>query len=184
MATVTCKYCGKKFNREKEPYIQIPAGTRFRYGHSQCYLDAVNSGKEKEIYEVYDPTKFVNCFWCSKAILPSDSDVTELPGLFGRYAHNTCQPSFSAMISACGAQISFTPITWAPLWSITRANRQQSISCVVQFSKCCTLNVIRFSSILPASLCFNRIPALRLCGNTPGYLPFPRCAARRYRFCR
>lgn len=90
MATVTCKYCGKKFNREKEPYIQIPAGTRFRYGHSQCYLDAVNSGKEKEIYEVYDPTKFVNCFWCSKAILPSDSDVIELPGLFGRYAHKSC----------------------------------------------------------------------------------------------
>ena len=46
MAVVTCKYCGKKFNREKESYIQIPAGTRFRYGHSQCYLDAVNNGKE------------------------------------------------------------------------------------------------------------------------------------------
>ena len=90
MATVTCKYCGKKFNREKEPYIQIPAGTRFRYGHGQCYLDAVNSGKEKEIYEVYDPAKFVNCFWCSKAMLPSDNDVIELPNLFGRYAHKKC----------------------------------------------------------------------------------------------
>ena len=90
MAVVTCKYCGKKFNREKEPYIQIPAGTRFRYGHSQCYLDAVNNGKEKEFYEIYDPKKFVNCFWCSKAILPTDEDVIELPDMFGRYAHKKC----------------------------------------------------------------------------------------------
>lgn len=90
MATVTCKYCGKKFNREKEPYIQIPAGTRFRYGHSQCYLDAVNNGKEKEIYEIYDPAKFVNCFWCAKAMLPTDKDVIELPDMFGRYAHKKC----------------------------------------------------------------------------------------------
>lgn len=90
MATVTCKYCNKKFNREKESYVQIPAGTRFRYGHAECYLNAVNNGKEKNIYEVYDPKKFVNCFWCSKAMLPSDEDVVKLPDLFDRYAHKEC----------------------------------------------------------------------------------------------
>ena len=90
MATVTCKYCGKKFDRQKEPYIQIPRGQTFRYAHAQCYLDAVNAGKEKERYEIYDPHRFTNCFWCNKAILPTDKDVMELPDMYGRYAHKTC----------------------------------------------------------------------------------------------
>lgn len=90
MATVTCKYCGKKFDRQKEPYIQIPLGSVFRYAHSQCYLDAVNNGKEKNRYEIYDPKKFTNCFWCSKAILPTDKDVIELKDMYGRYAHKDC----------------------------------------------------------------------------------------------
>lgn len=90
MATVTCKYCGKKFDRQKEPYIQIPLGSVFRYAHSQCYLNAVNDGKEKQRYEIYDPKKFTNCFWCSKVILPTDKDVIELPKMYGRYAHKTC----------------------------------------------------------------------------------------------
>lgn len=90
MAIVTCKYCHQKFDREKIPYIQFPRGTMFGYGHGDCYLKAVNEGKEKEIYQIYDPTQFVNCFWCSKAILPTDSDVIELPDLFGRYAHKKC----------------------------------------------------------------------------------------------
>lgn len=90
MATVTCRYCGKKFNRQKESYIQVPYGQTFRYGHGQCYLDAVNSGKEKQQYEIYDPKKFVNCFWCSKAMLPTDKDVVELKNMYGRYAHKDC----------------------------------------------------------------------------------------------
>ena len=32
MATVTCKYCGKKFDREKEAYVQIPLGKDFDMG--------------------------------------------------------------------------------------------------------------------------------------------------------
>ena len=91
MATVTCKYCGKKFDREKEPYVQIPYGQKtFRYGHSQCYLDAVNSQKETAKYEIFDPKQFKNCFWCSQAILPTAADVIELPNMFGRYAHKKC----------------------------------------------------------------------------------------------
>ena len=96
MATVTCKYCGKKFNREKEPYVQIPAGTRFRYGHSQCYVDAFNKGTEKTYYEIYDTSKFTNCFWCAKAIFPSDENVIELPNMFGRYAHKSCAATHPA----------------------------------------------------------------------------------------
>ena len=82
MATVTCIYCGKKFDRLKEPYIQVPHGKTFRYGHDYCYLKAVNDKKEKNQYQIYDPKKFTNCFWCSQAILPTDKDVTELPNMF------------------------------------------------------------------------------------------------------
>ena len=53
MATVKCKYCGKQFDREKEPYVQIPYGTKsFRYGHSSCYIDAVNKKKERNQYKI------------------------------------------------------------------------------------------------------------------------------------
>lgn len=48
MATVKCKYCGKQFDRTKEPYIQVPYGEKsFRYGHGNCYIDAVNKQIEK-----------------------------------------------------------------------------------------------------------------------------------------
>ena len=47
VATVTCRYCNKKFDRDKEAYIQVPLGKSFRYGHADCYLTAVNEGKEK-----------------------------------------------------------------------------------------------------------------------------------------
>ena len=48
MAIVKCKYCGKQFDREKEAYIQIPYGQKsFRYGHANCYIDAVNNKTEK-----------------------------------------------------------------------------------------------------------------------------------------
>ena len=90
MAIVTCKYCHQKFDREKIPYIQYPRGTMFGYGHGTCYQEAVNNGSEKEIYKIYDPAQFTNCFWCSKAILPTDPDVIELPNLFGRHAHKKC----------------------------------------------------------------------------------------------
>ena len=96
MATVTCIYCGKKFDRLKEPYIQVPHGKTFRYGHDYCYLKAVNDKKEKNQYQIYDPKKFTNCFWCSQAILPTDKDVTELPNMFGRYAHKSCAQAHPA----------------------------------------------------------------------------------------
>lgn len=90
MATVTCKYCGKKFDREKESYVQIPHGTVFRYGHAQCYIDAVNNKKETAKYEIWDPTQSTNCFWCHKAVFPSQEDVIEMPQLKGRYVHKSC----------------------------------------------------------------------------------------------
>ena len=90
MAQVTCKYCGKKFDREKESYIQIPYGKQFRYGHAGCYIDAVNSKKETAHYEIWDPKQSSTCFWCHKAVFPNQLDVIEMPQLKGRYVHKQC----------------------------------------------------------------------------------------------
>ena len=90
MATVTCKYCKQKFNRDKEPYIQIPAGSSFRYGHAQCYLDAVNDGKEKNKYDIWDPSKSTTCFWCHQSIYPDQDGVIPMPQLENRYVHKHC----------------------------------------------------------------------------------------------
>lgn len=90
MATVTCKYCGKKFNRDKEAYIQIPLGKTFRYGHKECYLEAVNNGIEKSSYEIWDPKHSTTCFWCHQAIYPNQEDVIAMPQLKDRYVHKRC----------------------------------------------------------------------------------------------
>lgn len=89
-AIVTCIYCKQKFDREKISYIQEPHGSRFRYGHGDCYIKAKADGTEKNDYEIYDPAIFKNCFWCSKAINPKAENVIELPGMFGRYSHKSC----------------------------------------------------------------------------------------------
>ena len=90
MATVTCKYCGKKFNRDKESYVQIPVGTVFRYGHAECYINAVNTKKETNHYEIWDPSMSSTCFWCHQAIFPNQDDVIKMPQLEGRYVHKKC----------------------------------------------------------------------------------------------
>ena len=90
MATVTCKYCNKKFDRDKESFVQIPLGKTFRYGHSKCYLEAFNSGKEKNCYEIWDPNNSTTCFWCHQAIYPNQPEVIEMPQLKGRYVHKKC----------------------------------------------------------------------------------------------
>ena len=90
MATVTCKYCGKKFDRDKEAYVQIPLGKTFRYGHGNCYLDAVNNGAEKAVYEIWDPKHSTTCFWCHQAIYPNQEDVIPMPQLKDRYVHKKC----------------------------------------------------------------------------------------------
>ena len=90
MATVTCKYCKEKFDRSKEPYIQIPCGKSFRYGHAQCYLNAVNNKQEKQTYQIWDPSKSCTCFWCHEAIYPNQDDVIPVPQLKDRYVHKTC----------------------------------------------------------------------------------------------
>ena len=90
MATVTCKYCKKKFDRDKEPYIQIPWGEKaFRYAHAACYLDEVNHGREKQQYTVWDPAIATTCFWCHQAIYPNQTDVELVPQLTDRYMHQT-----------------------------------------------------------------------------------------------
>lgn len=90
MATVTCRYCGKKFDRDKEAYVQVPLGKTFRYGHANCYLDAVNSGKEKQTFDIWDPAHSTTCFWCHQAIYPNQPDVIAMPQLKDRYVHKKC----------------------------------------------------------------------------------------------
>jgi hypothetical protein len=96
MATVTCQYCKKKFDRNKEPYIQIPHGTQFRYAHGNCYLEAVNTGKEKGNYTIWDPKTSTTCFWCHQAIYPGQADIIEMPQLKGRYVHKKCNEQHPA----------------------------------------------------------------------------------------
>ena len=95
-AIVTCRYCGKKFDRQKEKYVQIPFGKTFRYGHGACYLSAVNLKKEKEHYEIWDPKETTTCFWCHQAIYPNQNDVMEMPQLPGRYVHIKCNEKHPA----------------------------------------------------------------------------------------
>ena len=90
MAPVKCKYCGKQFDREKEPYIQIPYGKTFRYGHANCYIDAVNNKKEKEQYDIWDPKQSTTCFWCHQAVFPNQLDIIQMPQLKDRYVHKKC----------------------------------------------------------------------------------------------
>ena len=92
MATVKCRYCEKQFDREKEAYIQVPIGSgkSFRYGHASCYITAKEQGKEKQTYEIWDPSVSTTCFWCHQAIFPNHPDVIPMPQLKGRYVHKKC----------------------------------------------------------------------------------------------
>ena len=88
MATVTCKYCSKQFNRDVLPFVQIPASTRFRYAHVECYKEAVNNGIEKNKYEIIDPKDNVMCAGCGKALKKNSADCVDMGG--GRYMHAAC----------------------------------------------------------------------------------------------
>ena len=90
MAQVNCRYCKKQFDRDKEPFVQIPWGKVFRYGHGSCYTKAVNEGTEKNIYKIWDPTKASTCFWCHKAIEIDNPKVIPMPELPNRYVHIEC----------------------------------------------------------------------------------------------
>lgn len=94
MATVTCKYCKVKFNRDKEAFVQIPpktGGIRFTYAHGQCYQEAVANGTESnKNLRVWDPAEATTCFWCHAAIQKNDKDVILMPQLPNRYVHKKC----------------------------------------------------------------------------------------------
>lgn len=93
MPEVNCKYCKKKFNRDKEPFIQIPVGTTgtvFRYAHASCYQEEFNAGRVKESYKIWNPQTASTCFWCHKAVDITDPNVVPLQELEGRWAHKGC----------------------------------------------------------------------------------------------
>ncbi len=90
MAEVNCRYCKKKFDRDKEPFIQIPTGKAFRYAHANCYLEKFNSGEVKEHYRVWDPKNAATCFWCHRALDTTDPNSIAMPQLKGRWVHKGC----------------------------------------------------------------------------------------------
>lgn len=96
MALVTCEYCSKKFNRDKEPYVQIPHGSVFRYAHKDCYLEAVKNKKEKREFEIWEPSNSTNCFWCHKALYKKSDDVMPMAELPDRYVHKACAATHPA----------------------------------------------------------------------------------------
>lgn len=88
MAIVTCKFCGKKFDREILPFIQIPTGKVMRYAHPDCYKEAKTNGLIKENYEIIDPKDNVMCAFCFQAMKRSSVDCKEISP--GRFAHLSC----------------------------------------------------------------------------------------------
>ena len=93
MAEVNCRYCKKKFDRDKEPFVQIPIGTKgtvFRYAHQDCYLKEFNAGRVKEVYKIWNPKTASTCFWCHKALDTADANSMPLPDLPDRWAHKGC----------------------------------------------------------------------------------------------
>ena len=93
MAEVNCRYCKKKFNRDKESFIQIPVGTTgtvFRYAHAQCYINKFNSGEVKEVYKIWNPKSASTCFWCHKALDTTDAASIPMPQLTDRWVHKAC----------------------------------------------------------------------------------------------
>lgn len=95
MAEVNCRYCKKKFDRDKESFVQIPVGTTgtvFRYGHAQCYLNAFNDPKNSEttIRQIWNPKTASTCFWCHKALDTTADNVIAMPELPNRWVHKGC----------------------------------------------------------------------------------------------
>lgn len=93
MAEVNCRYCKKKFDRDKESFVQIPVGTTgtvFRYAHADCYLKEFNAGRVKERYKIWNPATAATCFWCHKALDTTDQNVIAMPELPNRWVHKGC----------------------------------------------------------------------------------------------
>lgn len=91
MTLVNCKYCKKQFDRDKEPFVQIPWGeTRYRYAHAECYQKEFDKGREKKKYKIWNPETASTCFWCHKAIDTEDDEVIPMPELPNRWVHITC----------------------------------------------------------------------------------------------
>lgn len=68
LALVSCKYCGKQFNREKIDHIRIPLGKVYRYAHKDCYYTAKSEGKEKAEGEEVNINVKVPCIFCKNLI--------------------------------------------------------------------------------------------------------------------
>lgn len=85
MATVKCKYCQQKFDREKEAYVKPSSN---RYAHAKCYLRQKALDPTIPELEIIDPTDIVICCICKKKINKKTDKYKQLSK--GRYAHLTC----------------------------------------------------------------------------------------------
>lgn len=88
MALVTCVYCKDKFDKAKQAYIQIPAGTTFRHAHASCYLRKKLETPNITEYVIIDPTNFVKCCYCKQQIDKSKDQYQQISN--SRYAHELC----------------------------------------------------------------------------------------------
>lgn len=77
MPLVKCLYCGRSFDRDKEPYVKPRSN---RYAHASC-------AQEKDL-EVINPLILKQCYYCKKEINIEEEEYKELPNK--KFAHLTC----------------------------------------------------------------------------------------------
>ena len=77
MSLVKCLYCGRSFDRDKEPYVKPRSN---RYAHVSC-------AQEKDL-EIVNPLILKQCYYCKKEINIEKEEYKELPKK--KFAHLTC----------------------------------------------------------------------------------------------
>lgn len=85
---VKCIYCGNTFDRDKEPFIKVPQGTRFRYGEASCYLKQKEINPNLENFEIFHPENFVKCIYCKQLFDKRTTPYQEITP--GKFAHESC----------------------------------------------------------------------------------------------
>jgi hypothetical protein len=82
---VTCPICTRKFDRDKEEYVQMSAR---RYAHAKCALREAEKNSTP-VPEIINPLDNVVCEYCKKPMNRKDEDCVPLGN--GKYAHRECQ---------------------------------------------------------------------------------------------
>lgn len=83
---VTCVYCGKRFDRDKEEYAAVSAR---RYAHAACMLREAEKDPNYVKKEIIDPTDNVTCAYCNKPLSKKDPNCILIDNK--KYVHKECQ---------------------------------------------------------------------------------------------